>query len=102
MVRRSGVRALAAHEVAFCVSDHHHAPAPWVATAPFAYVRGHGPGGRYSGAYTDAELTRWSKTIHGWREAGRDVFAYFDNDIGGAAPGDAQRLLEQLEAKRQG
>jgi uncharacterized protein YecE (DUF72 family) len=87
---------LKAHDVALCISDHHHAPAPWVATAPFIYVRGHGPGGRYTGRYPDATLTLWSEHIAQWRGEGRDVFAYFDNDIGGHAPRDAQRLLQRL------
>jgi uncharacterized protein YecE (DUF72 family) len=89
--------ALEARRVALCISDHHHAPAPWVATAPFVYVRGHGPGGRYSGSYDEAELDRWAGRIAGWRDEGREVFAYFDNDIGCAAPGDARRLVERLE-----
>jgi uncharacterized protein YecE (DUF72 family) len=88
--------ALAARDVALCVSDHHHAPAPWVATASFVYVRGHGPGGRYHGAYSDAELDRWASRLQAWRAEGRDAFAYFDNDIGCAAPVDAQRLKARL------
>jgi uncharacterized protein YecE (DUF72 family) len=83
---------LAAHDVAFCVSDHHDAPAPWVATASFVYVRGHGPGGGYSGSYGDAGLKTWAKHIRAWAGEGRDVYAYFDNDIGAAAPKDAERL----------
>lgn len=81
---------------ALCVSDHHAAPAPWVATASFAYVRGHGPGGRYAGRYGDAELDAWARAIEGWRAEGREVFAYFDNDIDGAAPLDAQALMARL------
>ncbi|MBV9995277.1 MAG: DUF72 domain-containing protein [Caulobacteraceae bacterium] len=87
---------LAAHDVALCVSDHHDAPAPWVATASFAYVRGHGPGGCYVGRYAGAELDRWARRIAEWRSAGRDVYAYFDNDTEGAAPLDAQALKLRL------
>lgn len=83
---------LKAHDVAVCISDHHDAPSPWIATARFVYVRGHGPGGGYSGSYADAELKRWAKRLHAWAEEGRDVFVYFDNDIGAAAPEDARRL----------
>ncbi len=86
--------ALTAHGVALCVSDHHDAPAPWVRTADFVYVRGHGPGGTYAGSYAEPELRRWSREIRGWRAEGCDVYAYFDNDIGCAAPGDARRLRE--------
>lgn len=83
---------LAKHDVALCLSDHHHAPAPWVRTASFVYVRGHGPGGNYSGAYSEATLTAWADRIAAWRRGGCDVYGYFDNDIGCAAPGDAERL----------
>ena len=83
---------LAQHDVALCVADHFKAPAPWRATASFAYIRGHGPGGDYRGAYSQAQLQRWADHIQGWRAEGRDVYAYFDNDIGCAAPADAIRL----------
>lgn len=89
---------LARYGVALCIGDHHHAPAPWLATAPFVYVRGHGPGGVYSGRYGADELAAWAERIAGWAQAGRPVFAYFDNDIGGAAPLDAHALKALLAA----
>ena len=52
-------------------------------------MRGHGPGGRYFGRYEAAELEAWARRIAAWRAAGRDVYAYFDNDIKSAAPLDA-------------
>jgi len=48
--------------------------------------------GRYSGSYSDAVLAQWASRIAAWRAEGRTVFAYFDNDIGCAAPRDAERL----------
>lgn len=83
---------LADFDAALCVSDHHAAPAPWEVTASWVYVRGHGPGGRYHGRYPDAELAAWAERIAGWRAEGRDVYAYFDNDVKSAAPFDAQTL----------
>jgi uncharacterized protein YecE (DUF72 family) len=41
---------LSKRKVALCISDHHDAPAPWVVTARFVYLRPHGPGGRDSGS----------------------------------------------------
>lgn len=87
------LRLLAEHDVALCVSDHHDAPSPWEATASFVYVRAHGPGGRYHGRYSDAELNSLAHAIAGWRREGRAVFCYFDNDIKCAAPEDAERLI---------
>ena len=91
---------LAAHDVALCVSDHHDAPAPWVRTGSFVYIRGHGPDGTYAGSYGAAELSRWARHVRNWRAEDRDVYAYFDNDIGCAAPGDARdfRALASDEA----
>lgn len=87
---------LRAHDIALCLSDHADAPAPWVQTASFSYVRGHGPSGRYAGRYADEALDRWSGQIRAWARDGHDVYAYFDNDIGVAAPFDAQSLRERL------
>lgn len=83
---------LSEHDVALCISDHHHAPAPWEATARFVYIRGHGPGGRYVGRYGPAVLADWAKAIRRWEGEARPVFVYFDNDIGGSAPRDAADL----------
>jgi uncharacterized protein YecE (DUF72 family) len=85
---------LQAHDTALCISDHHSAPSPWEVTASWVYVRGHGPGGRYRGRYPPEELTAWAGRIAGWRAEGRDVYAYFDNDIKSAAPFDAEALKQ--------
>jgi uncharacterized protein YecE (DUF72 family) len=80
------------------LSDHHQAPAPWKVTARHVYVRGHGPGGRYEGHYSEEVLKSWADRIRGWHRAGREVFVYFDNDQKSAAPKDAKRLLSLLHA----
>jgi uncharacterized protein YecE (DUF72 family) len=92
----TGVRILRDHGVAFCISDHHDAPSPWLATANFAYVRGHGPGGHYHGRYSDAELEAWAKQLAAWRAEGLATFSYFDNDVKSAAPKDADKLIALL------
>ncbi|HZZ90578.1 MAG TPA: DUF72 domain-containing protein [Caulobacteraceae bacterium] len=80
------------YDLALVISDHHHAPAPWVATASWVYIRGHGPSGRYFGRYPEAALDDWADRIGAWRGQGRDVFCYFDNDVKSAAPADAAVL----------
>lgn len=85
---------LARHNCAFVISDHHSAPAPTVVTADWVYWRGHGPGGRYHGSYSDDDLTALARDIESW--CGLDVFVYFDNDIKSAAPRDALRLKGHL------
>lgn len=87
------LRILADRDVALCISDHHSAPSPWEATASFVYIRGHGPGGRYRGRYGPEELQAWAERIARSRAQGRDVYAYFDNDVKSAAPFDAEALM---------
>jgi uncharacterized protein YecE (DUF72 family) len=90
-------KLLRKHDVALCISDHADAPAPWQITAPFVYVRGHGPTGRYKGHYSDKTLRGWAKKIHGWKRGGKDVYIYFDNDQKSAAPADALKLIQMLK-----
>jgi len=84
------------HDVALCLSDHADAPAPWIVTARHVYVRGHGPGGRYKGHYTDKTLRAWADDIRKWKRQRRDVYVYFDNDQKSAAPADAAKLRDML------
>ncbi len=68
------------------------------ATSDLVYIRMHGPprDALYAGAYTDDELREWSERIAGWREEGRRVLVYFNNDLGGHAVRNARRLKELL------
>lgn len=91
------VQLLRKHRLALCLSDHHDAPAPWLRTAEFVYIRGHGPSGRYHGHYSSAMLTEWARRIRAWKRQGCDVFVYFDNDQKSAAPFDALRLRRLLD-----
>ena len=90
---------LRAHGVALCISDHHSAPAPKVTTTSFVYVRAHGPSGRYVGDYRDEALKALADPIKGWLRKGFDVYAYFDNDIGAAAPRNAERLRALIKGR---
>lgn len=92
---------LRANDIALCISDHADAPAPWLRTGSFVYVRGHGPSGRYHGNYSDEALRGWAAHIRRWLREGHDVWCFFDNDVKSAAPADAARLRELLAALRQ-
>jgi len=91
-------RLLSDQNISLCISDHHDAPAPWKRTADFVYVRGHGPGGRYKGHYRSDTLADWSRRIRAWRKQGCEVYVYFDNDQKSAAPADALKLRQYLNA----
>jgi uncharacterized protein YecE (DUF72 family) len=88
---------LAEFDAALCISDHHHAPAPWEATASWLYVRGHGPTGRYFDRYPPSVLEDWAGRLAAWRAGGRDAYVYFDNDVKSAAPFDALALKDAMD-----
>jgi uncharacterized protein YecE (DUF72 family) len=88
------LKLLTDNDLALCLSDHADAPSPCEATASWVYIRGHGPGGRYAGSYSDDALARWASEIAAWRAQNKDVWCFFDNDIKSAAPADARRLAE--------
>ncbi|MBK9181012.1 MAG: DUF72 domain-containing protein [Acidimicrobiales bacterium] len=72
---------------------------PDVVTAGFAYERFHGPDARrapYAGRYPHDALDAAARRLRAHLAEGRDVFAYFNNDIGGAAVDDALALRRAL------
>ena len=86
------------HGVAYCVMSGANLPCVLRATAPLVYVRLHGPDTQhlYAGSYSDADLTWWADRIREWDGAGKDVFAYFNNDGDGNAVRNAQTLRRLL------
>jgi uncharacterized protein YecE (DUF72 family) len=81
---------------ALCVHDMAGSAPPPVLIGPFVYLRLHGPQ-RYAGRYTDGMLREWADWLAEPRAAGRDIYVYFNNDIGGHAPRDAQRLRDMMD-----
>ncbi|SEL28802.1 DUF72 domain-containing protein [Parapedobacter koreensis] len=80
------------HNCAFCIYELAGHLSPIVITADFAYIRLHGPQGKYQGKYSDGTLSEWAAHCRTWQEAGIDVFCYFDNDQHANAPANAQTL----------
>jgi uncharacterized protein YecE (DUF72 family) len=84
-------------------------------TADFVYIRLHGDKALYSSGYSQPAIERWAERIRCWSRgaepedakrispqparprAGRDVYAYFDNDVKVHAPFDALALSRALE-----
>jgi uncharacterized protein YecE (DUF72 family) len=87
------------HGAAYCVMSGAHLPCLLRATAPFVYVRLHGPDHDhlYGGSYSDADLRWWADRIREWDAGGRDVFAYFNNDGAGNAVRNATTLRRLLD-----
>ena len=86
------------HGAAYCVMSGAGLPCVLRATAPFVYVRLHGPDPHhlYAGSYPHADLHWWAERIREWERSGRDVFAYFNNDGEGHAVRNAATLQRIL------
>jgi uncharacterized protein YecE (DUF72 family) len=106
------VKMLRKHDVALVVAD---TAGKWPymedVTSDFVYVRLHGEEQIYVSGYDEGALRTWEEKIRAWgaggdapgaklaggtaaklRKAGRDVYAYFDNDVKVRAPYDAMNL----------
>jgi uncharacterized protein YecE (DUF72 family) len=86
------------HGAAYCVMSGAGLPCVLRATAPFVYVRLHGPDHShlYAGSYSDADLQWWADRVREWESGGRDVYLYFNNDGGGNAVRNALTLRHLL------
>lgn len=86
------------HGAAYCVMSGAGLPCVLRATAPFVYVRLHGPDHHhlYGGSYGEDDLRWWADRVREWEGAGREVFLYFNNDGDGHAVRNARLLRELL------
>jgi uncharacterized protein YecE (DUF72 family) len=86
------------HGAAYCVMSGAGLPCVLRATAPFVYVRLHGPdhGHLYGGSYSDADLRWWAERVREWERSGHEVFVYFNNDGAGNAVRNAETLRSLL------
>jgi uncharacterized protein YecE (DUF72 family) len=86
------------HEAAYVVMSGAKLPRVLRATAPFVYVRMHGPSDErlYAGSYPDADLRWWADRTQEWMGQHRDVYVYFNNDEHGYAVRNADRMRELL------
>jgi uncharacterized protein YecE (DUF72 family) len=71
---------------------------PVLRTADWVYLRFHGV--RYGGSYSPQALGGQARRIRRWLAAGHDVYAYFNNDLGGHAPRDAADLRRFVQRRR--
>ncbi|MGA0556431.1 DUF72 domain-containing protein [Larkinella sp. VNQ87] len=87
-------RLLEQHQAAYCIMSGANLPCILRATAPFVYVRMHGPDPQhlYGGSYSDADLGWWADRIREWTAMGKEVYVYFNNDGGGHAVRNALTL----------
>lgn len=92
---------LEAHGAALCLFHTAGFQPPLHLTAPFVYLRMHGPGGLYQGSYSDGQLSTWADRIAAWSGQVEAIYVYFNNDTQGFAVDNA-RTLRRLVAERLG
>ncbi len=90
------VATLEKANVALCLADWPELNVDGPITADFVYIRRHGAGDLYAGAYARAALRRMADRIGGWLEDGRSVYVYFNNDANAHAVLNALTLKELL------
>jgi uncharacterized protein YecE (DUF72 family) len=94
---REVCREMERRGVALCLHDMPGSATKRERVGPFVYVRFHGATSKYGGGYSDARLRSWAAWMNAQRDDGCDVYAYFNNDVGGHAPRDAITLRRVLE-----
>ncbi|WP_114779565.1 DUF72 domain-containing protein [Botryobacter ruber] len=87
------------YNAAFCIYELEWHLSPMEVTADFVYVRLHGPDGKYAGSYSDDTLHWWAGNCINWKNEGKDVYLYFDNDQYGYAAFNAMRLQELVQQR---
>jgi len=91
------VRLCKSRNVSLCMADHPEFLDRPPVTADFIYIRRHGMEGSYNGEYSAEQLQNDARRIGGYLRDGLDVYIYFNNDAGGAAPRNAAELTGLLE-----
>jgi uncharacterized protein YecE (DUF72 family) len=84
------------YSAAFCIYEIAGYHSDLHITTDFAYVRLHGPGGKYQGSYSDAALDEWAEWIAERAAQLRAIYFYFDNDQAGYAPQNALTLRRKV------
>ena len=92
---------LDASGIGFCAHDMPGSTTPFWASGRIAYLRFHGTEGKYWGRYPDERLLAAADWMVAQAGAGREVWAYFNNDIHAHAIDDALTLRAMVaQAKR--
>jgi uncharacterized protein YecE (DUF72 family) len=96
--REATFELLERRRAAYCVMSGAGLPCVLRGTSGVVYARLHGPDHDtlYGGSYSDDDLRWWSDRAREWEAQGREVFVYFNNDGGGNAVRNADRLRELL------
>lgn len=89
---------LSRHRAAFVAVSHRDLPPDVLPTTDFLYLRFHGVGSRlYDYLYSEDELREWAQRVAP-HCAGRELYAFFNNDYRAQAPQNARTFRSLLAA----
>ena len=89
---------LSRHNAAYCIYELAGFSTEPQVTADFAYVRLHGPGGKYQGSYSKQSLYQWAARMAEWTQKLSAIYVYFDNDQAAYAARNALELKRLVAA----
>ena len=90
------LRVLEEFNFTFCMAHGSTLPFLEGITSDSVYLRLHGGEVLYGSNYSDQELRGWAQKIRGWRDKGKSVFVYLNNDAYGFAVKNALALKRLL------
>lgn len=85
------------NNLAFCIYYLGKDESPKQVTSDFVYIRFHGSNSLGSGEYSEDRLKEFAENIKNYRNQGKDIYCYFNNDEAGFAVKNAKKLRELLE-----
>jgi len=85
------------NNIAFCIYYMGEDESPKEVTADFIYIRFHGSNSLGSGGYSEDRLKEFARNIKEYRDQGKDVYCYFNNDEEGLAVKNAKELRGLIE-----
>lgn len=95
------IRLMKKHGISLVFSQADQFPYHEEITAKDIYLRFHGPTSLYSSPYSDDILEDYAEKFASWAEEGHEVWAFFNNDVGGHALDNAKKLQELVDVRMQ-
>ena len=84
--------------IALCIHDMSGSAVDRPNNVPLVYVRRHGTAEKkYHGSYTNQHIAEDARRIETWLAGGREVWVYYNNDVGGHAVRNSQHLKTLLK-----
>lgn len=92
----NAIKTLGEHKIAFCGMSHPDFPDDLIGNTSHLYYRMHGRERLYTSGYTELQLSEVIKKIETMNQI-KHAYIYFNNDVLGYAPQNAESLIKLSE-----